>query len=79
MKARKSAKPLDLIKIRKRSKLNQSKFWGPIGVTQSGGSRYESGRTPPLPVQLLIRLIYNKDEAAAIEELKDIRAKTTAG
>jgi len=36
--------------------LNQSQFWGRFGVTQSGGSRYESGREVPEPTQLLLAL-----------------------
>lgn len=30
--------------------LNQSQFWQPFGVTQSGGSRYETNRNSPAPV-----------------------------
>lgn len=33
---------------------NQSEFWRRFGVTQSGGSRYESGRQIPLPVRALL-------------------------
>lgn len=44
--------------IRHRLGLNQQEFWGRIGVTQSGGSRYESGRTMPKPVQELLRLVH---------------------
>jgi hypothetical protein len=33
---------------------NQATFWGRFGVTQSGGSRYESGRTVPLPTAMLV-------------------------
>ena len=29
-----------------------------MGVTQSGGSRYESGRNMPLPVRELVRLVH---------------------
>jgi hypothetical protein len=29
-----------------------------IGVTQSGGSRYESGRNMPRPVRELLRLVH---------------------
>ena len=36
--------------------MNQQEFWGRIGVTQSGGSRYESGRNMPKPVQELLRV-----------------------
>lgn len=44
--------------IRSRLGLNQQEFWGMIGVTQSGGSRYESGRSMPRPVQHLLRLVH---------------------
>jgi transcriptional regulator with XRE-family HTH domain len=36
--------------IRRRLGMNQEQFWTQIGVTQSGGSRYESGRDMPRPV-----------------------------
>jgi transcriptional regulator with XRE-family HTH domain len=38
--------------------LNQEQFWTQIGVTQSGGSRYESGREMPRPVKELLRLVH---------------------
>jgi hypothetical protein len=38
--------------------LNQQQFWSKIGVTQSGGSRYESGRNMPKPVRELLRLVH---------------------
>jgi len=44
--------------IRERLGLNQQDFWGQIGVTQSGGSRYESGREMPKPVRELLRLVH---------------------
>ena len=44
--------------IRRRLRLNQQDFWSRIGVTQSGGSRYESGRTMPKPVRELLRLVH---------------------
>ncbi len=44
--------------IRKKTGLNQQEFWGHIGVTQSGGSRYESGRGIPKAVRELLRLVY---------------------
>jgi predicted transcriptional regulator len=46
--------------IRKKLQMNQSEFWSRIGVTQSGGSRYESGRALPKPVRELMRLVYVK-------------------
>jgi hypothetical protein len=48
----------DLCDLRRKLGLNQHKFWIPIGVTQSGGSRYESGRNMPKPVRELVRLAY---------------------
>ena len=48
-------KPKD---IRIRFGLNQTEFWARIGVTQSGGSRYERFRNMPRPVQELLRLVY---------------------
>lgn len=44
--------------IRRRLHLNQEEFWSQIGVTQSGGSRYESGRSMPKPVRELLRLVH---------------------
>ncbi len=44
--------------IRRKLGLNQQEFWTKIGVTQSGGSRYESGREMPKPVLELLRLVH---------------------
>ena len=44
--------------IRRRLGLNQEQFWTQIVVTQSGGSRYESGRDMPKPVRELLRLVH---------------------
>ena len=44
--------------IRRRLGLNQEQFWTQIGVTQSGGSRYESGREMPKPVRELLGLVH---------------------
>jgi transcriptional regulator with XRE-family HTH domain len=44
--------------IRRKLRLNQQDFWSRIGVTQSGGSRYESGRSMPKPVRELLRLVH---------------------
>ena len=55
-------KPLEFAmnpkEIRRRLGMNQQEFWTRIGVTQSGGSRYESGRSIPRPVQALLRLVH---------------------
>ena len=44
--------------LRRRLKLNQGESWTRLGITQSGGSRYEGGRTIPKPVLNLLRLAY---------------------
>jgi len=51
----KKFKPRDL---RQKLGLNQQQFWAAVGVTQSGGSRYESGRSMPKPVHELVRLVH---------------------
>ena len=32
----------------------QTKFWSRFGVSQGGGSRYETGRAMPLPTAMLV-------------------------
>jgi transcriptional regulator with XRE-family HTH domain len=54
----KSVEKVDVREIRRKLGMNQSQFWSKIGVTQSGGSRYESGRNIPRPVQALLRLVH---------------------
>lgn len=54
----KSNELVDVREIRRKLGMNQSQFWSKIGVTQSGGSRYESGRNIPRPVQALLRLVH---------------------
>lgn len=44
--------------IRRNLGLNQMEFWSKLGVTQSGGSRYESGRNMPKPVRELLRIVH---------------------
>jgi len=44
--------------LRRKLGLNQHDFWSKVGVTQSGGSRYESGRNMPRPVRELVRLVH---------------------
>lgn len=69
------SKGIDAAKIadkRRKSGLTQSEYWNRFGVTQSGGSRYENGRSIPTPVAALIWLfeagkVTEKDLAAAIK------------
>lgn len=44
--------------------VSQAQFWGAVLVTQSAGSRYESGRRPPAQVIVLVRLAYDPEETA---------------
>jgi transcriptional regulator with XRE-family HTH domain len=59
--------------IRKKLGINQMDFWSRLGVTQSGGSRYESGRSMPKPVRELLRLVYIKNVPLASVDGMDSR------
>jgi transcriptional regulator with XRE-family HTH domain len=70
--------------IRRKLGLNQSEFWGKIGVTHRGGSRYESGRNMPRPVRELLRLVHIEgidlakakgEDLAIAEQLKRSNAR----
>ena len=49
---------MNLERIRRQLELSQEEFWGRIGITQSGGSRYEAGRRVPEPIRLLLAIAY---------------------
>jgi transcriptional regulator with XRE-family HTH domain len=75
----KTPETIDAREIRRRLGLNQQQFWSTIGVTQSGGSRYESGRNMPKPVRELLRLVHvegidiasiTRDDWEVVEYLK---------
>jgi len=75
----KSKEKIDAREIRRKMGMNQQQFWSKLGVTQSGGSRYESGRNMPRPVQQLLRLVHvenidiakvRRDDFEVIEYLK---------
>ena len=79
MTATKSTDKHEPREIRRKLGLNQQQFWSKIGVTQSGGSRYESGRNMPRPVRELLRLVHveqidiqriKRDDVDVIEYLK---------
>ena len=44
--------------LRQRLGLTQTQFWGPMGVTQSAGCRYEKGQGLPNQVNELLRVRY---------------------
>lgn len=50
--------------LRSKLGLNQFEFWSRISVTQSGGSRYESGRSLPRPVRIMLHLAYAPEKQA---------------
>jgi transcriptional regulator with XRE-family HTH domain len=75
----KTAEKINAREIRRKLGMNQQQFWSQLGVTQSGGSRYESGRNMPRPVQHLLRLVHveqidigkiKKEDYEVIEYLK---------
>lgn len=60
--------------LRKAAGMNQTEFWKKFGVTQSGGSRYESGRNMPTPLKVLVQAWIDKlvDDAALAKLLKKV-------
>lgn len=77
----KANEKIDARELRRKLGMNQSQFWSKLGVTQSGGSRYESGRNMPRPVQSLLRLVHveqidvNKIRRDDYEVIEYLRAK----
>ena len=76
----KDVKNIDAKALRIKTGKNQTAFWSPLGVTQSGGSRYESGRNIPRPVQMLLRIAYGTKAQAAkqVEALRPGAAEESA-
>jgi len=75
--------PAQVRRLRNQCKLNQSDFWSRFGVTQSGGSRYESNRAVPKPLALLLHFwhlgqITDDDLAQAANALGWPRRKAAA-
>jgi len=56
--------PAAIRTYRAKHQLNQNEFWSRVGVTQSAGSRYESGRTIPRAVQMLLQIAYGTQKQA---------------
>ncbi len=46
----------ELKRFRISKRESQEKFWGRFGVTQSSGSRFETGLGIPAPVAILVKL-----------------------
>ena len=62
----------DYRKLRRQLDLNQSEFWSRLGVTQSGGSRYESGRNIPASVRALTIMVFGAEQHAR-QQLEALR------
>ncbi len=57
--------------LRAKLGLNQTEFWGKLGVTQSAASRYENEVTrTPVQVEWLIDLVYGKKPLATLAKLR---------
>jgi transcriptional regulator with XRE-family HTH domain len=71
---------MNVKRMRKESTLTQEEFWGRIGISQSGGSRYERGRNVPEPVRILLTLAYGSDRErqAALHALTGNRSRASA-
>ena len=54
--------------LRAKLGLTQGEFWAPVGVSQSGGSRYEAGRKLPPSISTLLHLVHI--EGVDLETLK---------
>jgi transcriptional regulator with XRE-family HTH domain len=62
--------PEKIQQFRKMMGMNQAEFWGRVNVTQSGGSRYESGRSIPKAVQVLLTIAYGSSVQAEAQVAK---------
>lgn len=65
--------PGEITRFRKALNLSQARFWVPLGVTQSAGSRYEQeSRMIPQPVATLIELVYGDTPIKTLAMLRGI-------
>lgn len=64
--------PFDPRLVRTKLKMNQQQFWSRVGLTQSAGSRFESGRNIPEPAKLLLIVAYGtaKHSADTVAKLR---------
>lgn len=62
--------------LRRKAGMNQGEFWGRFEVTQSGASRYESGRDIPGPLNVLLNIAFQPPakSAAMVEGLRAKKA-----
>lgn len=76
-KARLASVEINPVALREKLGLNQTDFWARVCVTQSGGSRYESGRKIPRAVQKLLVIAYGtpKQAEAVFNQIRMEKAK----
>ncbi len=77
---KKGASPLsDLVAYRQSLGETQTEFWTRFGVTQSAGSRYESGRGVPAPLAMLMlafsKKLLDDEELRLLKRLKNLPEK----
>ena len=67
---------MELTNMRRKVGLSQTEFWERVGVTQSGGSRYEQGRLVRKPLRMLLALAYGseKERERVVRQLAKRRA-----
>jgi DNA-binding transcriptional regulator YiaG len=65
-KTRPSAALRDIKAYRQAQGVSQQAFWNPLGVTQSGGSRYEHERSMAGPVKILV-VLYESGQITAAD------------
>lgn len=70
----------ELRTLRTKRGMNQSEFYSPLGITQSGASRYESGRRIPAPLQRLITITYGTENQSQVlvDALRGVERKSGA-
>ncbi len=57
--------------LRAKQGTNQTAFWSRVGITQSGGSRYENGQCYiPEPVAMLLDLVYGAKGEALLTKMR---------
>jgi len=75
-------------RLREQAGLTQNRFWEPLGITQSGGCRYEAGQPIPKPIRILVFANYvaalridpsTPEGAAALMRLARLQASEVAG
>lgn len=64
----------EIVAYRHSKRLNQTEFWGNVGVSQTTASRYETGRDVPFAILVLLTLCYGtKAQAQSIvNKIRDI-------